>query len=185
MKGVEGVWRRGSVLVVDTEEGIQYRLVDAGSCEGSYTCRRWTFGGSTQVPHDGGTGRPIDYRLIEFSDGEGGYWLAIGVQTGSSKELATKPTVSPDQRQWAVGQCNLLSGSSLTMLEAGDFGQMIKVAEAPDDLDCCDVLGWDGAALKVKTCDLEPGKAYTDRLVRQADGRWAGKRIRLQKPKAP
>jgi hypothetical protein len=187
LAGVKGAWRRGEFLTVDTNEGIQYRFVDAGVCEGFYTCRRWIFRGSTQVPDIGQTpqSHPSDYWLIEFEQGEGGYWLAINRESGSSIVLDTQPAVSPDKRRWATGECNEESSNSLKILEGGAFGQMILAAEAADDAPCCDILGWDGGALKVKTCELEPGKAYTDRLVRQADGLWAGKRIRLQKPKAP
>jgi len=187
LAGVKGAWRRGGVLTVDTEEGIQYRFVDAGVCEGYYTCRRWIFGGSTEVPiiAPSPEDHPAHYWLIEFEQGEGGYWLAIGAESGSSMVLDTKPSISPDKHRWATGECNEETSDSLKILEVGSFGQMVLTAEAADDLPCCDILGWDAEALKVKSCELEPGKAYTDRLVRQADGRWAGKRIRLQKPKAP
>jgi hypothetical protein len=47
LAGVVGAWRQGDLLTVDTQEGIQYRLVDAGACEGFDTCRRWIFHGST------------------------------------------------------------------------------------------------------------------------------------------
>ncbi|HLZ75898.1 hypothetical protein [Phenylobacterium sp.] len=175
-----GAWRRGDVLTVDTEEGIQLRFIDAGVCEGFYTCRRWTFHGAVQVPAQRGT---ADYWLIQFEQGEGGYWLAIGRGSGAVVTLDAEPHISADRRHWAMGECDFESSFSLTILEADEFGRLIPVAAAPEDSPCCDVEGWDGAALKVKLCDLDPAKAYPDRLSRGANGVWAGKRIRLQKPK--
>lgn len=187
LAGVKGAWRRGEVLTVDTNEGIQLRFVDAGVCEGFYTCRRWIFRGSTAVPAKvpSGPNDRVDYWLIEFEQGEGGYWLAVDAESGSSKTLDTEPVISGDKRRWATGECNEESGDNLTIFEAGDVGQLTAAATAAEDSPCCEIVGWDGEALKVKLCDLEPGKAYPDRLVRQANGVWAGKRIHLEKPRAP
>ena len=184
LAGVQGVWRRGDVLTVDTDEGIQYRFVDAGVCEGFYTCRRWIFRGSVETVAQIPDKHSVGYWLIEFEHGEGGYWLAIGTKSGSSTTLLTGPTVSPDRRRWATGECNDESGSGLQIFETGEFGQITLAADA-GDADCCDILGWEGAALKVRSCELEPGKAFNDRLVRQPDGRWVGARIRLERPKSP
>jgi hypothetical protein len=188
LAGLKGVWRRGEVLTVDTEEGIQYRLVDAGTCEGSDTCRRWEFRGSAQSSAQIPENHLANYWLIQAEDGESGYVLAIGAGSGTATVLDFEPVVSPDKRFWATGECDYLDGRSLKLLESGDFGLLTLIADAenePDDIYCCEVQGWDGAALNVKTCDLEPGKAFTDRLVRQADGRWVGKRLRLGRPKVP
>jgi hypothetical protein len=185
LAGVQGVWRRGQVLTVDTEEGIQYRFVDAGVCEGYYTCRRWGFRGSAQTISQTPKPHPVNYWLVEFDQGEGGYWLAIDEFDGSSTVLDTKPAVSPDKKYWATGECNEEAGDSLKILDSDDFGRLILAVEADDAAPCCEIVGWDGDALKVKSCDLEPDKVFEDNLVLQANGLWAGKRIHLGKPRSP
>lgn len=179
LRGVEGVWRRGEALVVDTTEGIQYSLIDAGTCEGYYTCRRWTFRGSAQAAARSADVRRSKYWLIELEHGEGGYWLAIHADGGDSIALADEPQISPDGHTWAAGFCNEeLDGSSLEIWDSDEYGRMGLAAKS-GDTPCCDILGWDGTALKVKSCHIEPDKVFNDTIVRQVDGRWAGARIRL------
>ena len=175
-----GVWRTGDILTVDTEEGIQFRFVDAGTCDGFDQCRRWSFEG--KIAAQGGQRRQ-DYWLVSLEQGEGGYWLALGRGSGSVTTLNTKPYVSPRADRWATGECNDLSGSSLSIYEAGDYGAVSLAAEVPDGVDCCEIEGWDGAALKVRLCDSPQGDkpllGTPDRLVRAADGAWVGARVRL------
>jgi hypothetical protein len=184
LSGADGVWRHGPVLTVDTREGVQYRFVDAGVCEGYYTCRRWTFQGSAQTMGHAPQARLLNYWLIAFDQGEGGYWLAINADDGSSTLLDTKPAISLDKRLWATGDCNELSDDSLKIFETDQFGRLTLAVEA-GDTPCCEMVGWEGATLKVKSCDLDPHKVFEDRLSRQTDGSWAGERLRLARPKTP
>jgi hypothetical protein len=185
----KGVWRRADTLTVDTDEGIQLRFVDAGTCEGFYTCRRWVFGGSVQIRHRSpvaqGKDEVADFWLVEFFSGEGGYSLAIDKESGRSIQLDTEPVISQDKSRWATGDCNEESESPLTIYAADEFARVIPVAVAPDNAPCCEIIGWDGDALKVKLCEIEPGKNFPDRLARQPDGSWRGQHIHLEKPKSP
>lgn len=183
LAGVKGVWRRGRVLTVDTELGVQYRFIDAGVCEGYDTCRRWTFGGSVETMSRTARPTPMKQWLVSLAHGEGGYWLAIDAANSTSTFLPAEPIISPDKRYWATGECDEAAGFFLSLWETDEFGRPVLAATSDDEI-CCEIVGWDGEALKVKSCDLQPDKVFEDRLVRQADGRWTGDRIRLAPPKA-
>jgi hypothetical protein len=159
--GASGVRREGGVLTVDASEGVQVRFVDAGTCEGFDTCRRWTYVRGLRTPREryqlkrmlpepqgwmGYATSEMDHvihHVIQLNHGEGvEHWVVDG-HDGTAVTLADEPLPSPDGRMWAAGGCDELAGCRFELWRLGAQGPVVSF-RAPEDSDCCEVIAWDG-----------------------------------------